>query len=144
MQHKARIEWKDNMHFEAHSEGGSISLDGNPDFGGQNKGLRPKPLLLNSLGGCMGMDISSLSKKMRADINLTTFTIDVTGSLTIVHPKYYDKINISISFYGDQLKEEKLTKIVNMSIDKYCGVYAMLKTIADITTNIHFLDRQSD
>ena len=142
MRHKAKIEWKGKMHFEAHSNGGTINLDGSPDFGGEGKGLRPKPLILDALGGCMGMDISSLSNKMRAVDNLDTFTIDVTGSLTDEHPKFYNEITIQITFYGKDLKEDKLRKIVKMSINKYCGVYAMLKSFAVITTNIDFLDKK--
>lgn len=142
MQHQAKIEWKGKMHFEAHSNGGTVPLDSSPDFGGEGKGLSPKPLILDSLGGCMGMDISSLSNKMRADENLISFDIDVTGDLTTEHPKYYNKISILIKFYGQDLKEEKLKKIVKMSIDKYCGVYAMLKTFAEITTNIEFLHKK--
>ncbi len=52
----------------------------------KNSGPRPKPLLLAALGGCTGMDVISMLKKMRVEPSY--FNVDVDGELSEEHPRY--------------------------------------------------------
>lgn len=131
---KIELNWKKKMAFEAEVNGYIIPLDADERVGGENKGARPKPLTLVSLGGCTGMDVVSMLTKMR--VNLDGFNISVSGELTDEHPKYFHKIHITYTFKGKDLPMEKLKKAINLSQDRYCGVTAMLDKVAEITYDI--------
>ena len=129
-----KIEWKKNMAFEAEVNGHIIPLDADEKVGGENFGSRPKPLTLVSLGGCTGMDVRSILAKMRVEFE--AFNINVSGELTEEHPRYFNKIHITYSFKGKDLPLAKLEKAINLSQERYCGVTAMLKDVAEITHEI--------
>ena len=95
--------------------------------------------MLSSLAGCSGLDIASLVKKMRVDV--ADFTIDVEGELTDEHPKFYHKVSMTYNFFGKDLDKKKLQKIVDLSVEKYCGVMAMFEKFADVTIAINYLEK---
>lgn len=107
-----------------------ITLDAHAEFGGTDKGPTPKPLLLTSLSGCTGMDVVSLLKKMRVDVD--GFEIKVTGTLTDEHPKHYSHIHLKYIFTGTSLDKAKIEKAVNLSQERYCGVSYMLSKAAKL------------
>lgn len=131
---KVNLNWTGEMSFEADVQGFKISLDASEAVGGQNKGPRPKPLLLVSAAGCTAMDVVSILKKMR--VELEDINIEIDGELTDEHPKIYKNIHIKYVFKGKDLPMEKLEKAVNLSQERYCGVSAMLAKSATITTEI--------
>ena len=128
------VAWTGDMAFEAETNGFKIKLDADEGVGGNNTGPRPKPLTLVSLGGCTGMDVISILTKMR--VKPDYFNVEVTGELTDVHPKYYNKIHIVYNFRGEDLPMAKLEKAINLSQDRYCGVSEMLRKVATITHEI--------
>ena len=137
---KAKIDctWKENMAFEADVNGFKIMIDADPAVGGENRGPRPKPLTLVSLAGCTGMDVISILKKMR--IEPEYFNVAVEGDMTEEHPKYYHKIHVIYELKGIDIDMEKVEKAVNLSRDRYCGVFALLVKGAEITYEIRILD----
>lgn len=134
MKNKIEVKWTEKMSFDATVNDHKIVLDAMEAVGGEDKGPRPKPLLLVSLGGCTGMDVVSMLKKMRVEFDY--FNVEVEGELTEEHPKYYHTITINYIFKGKDLPMEKLEKAVNLSQDRYCGVTAMLEKAATIKHNI--------
>lgn len=128
--------WLGEMAFEATNQGGLIKMDADAEVGGNNDGLRPKSMMLASLAGCSAMDIASLVTKMRVAID--TFTIDVEGELTEEHPKYYHKVRVVYNFVGANLDQVKLKKIVDLSVDKYCGVMEMFRQFAQVEVAINY------
>ena len=127
------------MLFNADTMGGSFYIDAAQEVGGEGKGVRPKALMLTSLAGCTGMDIVSLLKKMRAEVE--GIEIDVAAELTEEHPKYYHKVHMEYRFYGKEFQKDKIEKAVNLSIDKYCGVMEMFRKFAEVTTEIKYLEK---
>lgn len=128
--------WKKNMQFESDNPSGhSLTMYDASADNGDVKGFGPKALMLSSLAGCSGLDVDSLLTKMRAEV--ADFNIVVTGELTEEHPKFYHKVKVDYHFYGTDLKEDKITKAVNLSVDKYCGVMEMFRQFAKVTTEIH-------
>mgnify|MGYP000011377369 FL=1 len=127
--------WKENMVFESDNPSGETLFMDAPDEGIENKGLRPKALMLSSLAGCSGLDVVSLLKKMRAEVN--DFKMVVHGELTEEHPKYYHKVVIEYHFYGSDLQEDKINKAVKLSVDQYCGVMEMFRQFAKVTTEVY-------
>lgn len=140
MNHKIKTEWKGNMAFNSTVIGGEVPLDADLEVGGEGRGVRPKSLMLSSLSGCTGMDVTSLMKKMRTDENVSKFTIDVEGSLTEEHPKIYDKVHVIYTFEGKEMSQDKLEKAVNLSVDRYCGVFEMFRRFATVTHEIKFIE----
>ncbi|RLD66971.1 MAG: OsmC family peroxiredoxin [Bacteroidetes bacterium] len=135
---KIELNWKNKMAFDAEVNGHIIPLDADERVGGEDKGARPKPLTLVSLGGCTGMDVVSILTKMR--VELDAFNVSVSGELTEEHPKYFHKIHIVYTFKGKDLPMEKLEKAINLSQDRYCGVTAMLDKVAEMTHEIRIED----
>ena len=127
--------WKENMVFESDNPSGETLFMDAPDEGIENKGLRPKALMLSSLAGCSGLDVVSLFKKMRAEVN--DFKMVVHGELTEEHPKYYHKVVIEYHFYGSDLQEDKINKAVKLSVDQYCGVMEMFRQFAKVSTEVY-------
>lgn len=97
-------------------------------------GFGPKALMLSSLAGCSALDVISLLKKMRAEVE--DFKIEITAELTEEHPKFYNKVKVDYHFTGSDLQSEKIQKAVNLSVTKYCGVMEMFRQFAAIETEI--------
>lgn len=123
--------WKGNMAFESNNPSGlNINIDAGPENGGDGEGLRPKALMLSSLAGCSGLDVASLIKKMKLEVD--DFKMETIGELTDEHPKYYHKVVLEYHFYGANLNEEKLQRAVDLSVEKYCGVMEMFRKFAEL------------
>ena len=138
MTNTIELSWKGQMLFESVAPEGNVMIDAAEAVGGQGKGLRPKAMMLTSLAGCSGMDIASLLKKMRAEVE--DFKIEVVANLTEEHPKYYDKVHVIYRFYGSDFKKDKIEKSVNLSVDRYCGVMEMFRQFAEVTTEIIYIE----
>lgn len=126
--------WIDNLAFDAEVDGFHITIDVSEASGGNNRGPRPKPLLLVALSGCTGMDVVSILKKMRVeDYKLK---IDIDADVVDEHPKVYSEIRMQFIFTGENLPQDKVINAVQLSSDKYCAVSAMLKKAVTIKTSI--------
>ncbi len=125
MSEKVGLKWTKDMSFEADVNGHKIIIDADEKVGGKDRGPRPKPMMLLALGGCTGMDVVSILKKMR--VELESFNVDVEATITNEHPKYYDHFTIVYTFKGKNLPMAKLEKAVSLSQDRYCGVSEMLR-----------------
>jgi len=111
-----------------------VAMDGSQTFGGSEAATSPMELFLISLGGCTGMDVASLLKKMR--VNYDKFEINIDSERAEEHPKVYTKINVTYKFWGKDLESDKakIEKAINSSQDKYCSISAMIKA-ANIPLN---------
>lgn len=134
MEHSISCKWTGKMSFEAEADGHLIPLDAAEENGGENKGPRPKILLLVGLAGCTGMDVVAILKKMK--VELTDYNMTVTANMVEEHPKVYEKINITYEFWGKELPLDKIEKAVGLSKEKYCAVNAMLGKSAVMSFNI--------
>lgn len=125
MKQSVKMNWLHNMAFETNLNGHKIILDASEENGGQNLGPRPKGLMLLALGGCTGMDVVSILKKMRVPYH--SLEIVVEGDTSDEHPKKFHKMKVIYNFTGNDIPLDKVQKAVDMSRDKYCGVYASYK-----------------
>jgi putative redox protein len=124
------------MAFDTLVDGHTVTIDADPDFGGEDNGPKPKPLILLSLSGCTGMDVVSLMNKMR--VEYADFEVKVDAELTDEHPKYYHKIHLTYSLKTKPEYHEKVKKAVNLSQERYCGVSYMLSKSSALTHEIDF------
>lgn len=132
------VTWQDKMSFKTNLDGHEIVVDAHEEVGGENKGPTPKPLMLVALGGCTGMDVVSILRKMKVEIE--GLNIKVEGELTDEHPKYYHDIKIIYEFKGKDLPMAKLEKAVGLSDEKYCGVSALYKKAVKVSSEVRIVE----
>jgi putative redox protein len=135
---RARVKWVENLKFVGDAPSGhSILLDGPPEVGGDNAAVRPGELTLVALGGCTGIDIVTILKKMRVEFE--SFEILVDAEPREHHPKSWQKIHLRYLFRGSNIDESKVKTAIQLSVEKYCSVSAMLKSSAEITHDYEIL-----
>lgn len=134
MKESVSLNWLNDMAFDAEINGHKIYLDASVEHGGKDLGPRPKPFMLVALGGCTGMDVVSLLKKMR--VNFDSLNISVEGELTEEHPKHFYKMKVIYSLKGENIPLDKVQKAVDLSKDRYCGVHESLKKAMEIEFEI--------
>ncbi len=113
------------------SSGHQVILDAAEQFGGENAGPQPMQVLLVSLAGCTGMDVISILRKMRQEVE--SYQVRVTGRRAEEHPKIYTHIDVEHIVTG-QVDEKRLAHAIYLSHTKYCPVMAMLQATAKIET----------
>jgi len=126
--------WLGNMAFETDVHGHKIILDAGPQVGGENLGPTPKPLMLSALGGCTGMDVISILKKMQVEVE--SFSVKVETEVTEEFPKHYTKMHVIYEFTGKDLPIDKLKRAVELSEEKYCGVSAVYRKAIEMSSEI--------
>jgi putative redox protein len=122
---KIKAIWKKDHAFESWQDENHIKIDGD-----RIKGVSPKSLLLSGLAGCSGIDVVDILEKMR--IPFSELTIDVESEQTEEHPKVFRDITITYKIKTAPENEDKVRKAAELSLEKYCGVSAMLKKNAPI------------
>ncbi len=103
----------EKMQFQTEVNGHTITIDADEKVGGEDQGPRPKPFMLVSLAGCTAMDVISILRKMR--VELDDFNVEVQADQTDEHPKHYHKMHVVYSFEGQDLPMDKIKKAVNLS-----------------------------
>jgi len=129
--------FKGGTNFTVGVNGHTIEIDTDELSGGENKGSRPKILMLVSLAGCTGLDVVGILKKMRVDFS--DFSINVEGHLTDSIPTTYHKVIVHYSIKVAKEDEPKVVKAVKLSEEKYCGVTKMFHAFADVSSDITYL-----
>lgn len=108
-----------------------VPMDGPENFGGSDAGTRPKELILLALAGCSGSDVAVILQKKK--INLEGFEMNISAEVQETHPQVFTKINIEYLFYGDNIPKEAVERAIDLSMNTYCSVTAMLKKTVEIT-----------
>lgn len=122
----------DAFHFEAVGAAGvPVNIDGSPDIGGVNAGARPMEMILMGLGGCSAIDIVLILQKQRQVIQDMSITIEAER-VPNETPSIFKSIHIHYLFKGD-LNEDKVKRAIDLSMEKYCSVTAILNKTAVIT-----------
>ncbi len=112
--------WKQGHEFTGFHGHNRIEIDGS-----RKNGFGPKALLLSAIASCSGIDVVDILGKMR--VAFSDFEIVVEAEQTEEHPRVFRDINITYKLKTDGANEEKVRKAIDLSLDKYCGVSAMLK-----------------
>lgn len=129
---EARVKWLDNMSFVGESGSGhSVVMDGPPEAGGRNLGVRPMEMILLGLGGCSAFDVVSILKKSRQD--LVDCEVELQAERADTDPKVFTRINLHFIVSGRGLSDARVKKAVDLSAEKYCSASIMLGKAATIT-----------
>lgn len=122
---KAVIQQIEGLALSAKSDSGHwIAMDADREVGGSDGASRPLELVLMGLGGCTGMDVISILKKMR--VPLKRFEIVLDADRAEEHPRVFRRIRLEYRLFGDSIDPEKVEKAIEMSKTQYCSVSAML------------------
>ena len=126
------VNWVDGMLMVGKSHSGhSITMDGPPEIGGDNLGVRPMEMLLLGVAGCTMIDVVTTLKKMRQE--LTHCETKVNAERADDHPKVFTDIHIQFLIKGNALDSKKVEKAITLSAEKYCSASIMLGKTASIT-----------
>ncbi|HLZ25551.1 MAG TPA: OsmC family protein [Ktedonobacterales bacterium] len=140
--HAVTVELLGNMALRAITESGhEVIMDAAPEVGGTDTGPRPMELLLVGLGGCTGMDVVSMLRKMRQDV--TAYEVHVSGERASEHPKIYTSIHVEHVVHGCGLNPESVRRAVELSATRYCSAAAMLGRVAHIEERYRLVDDAS-
>ena len=136
---KTRIKWAQDRTFLGESGSGhSVVMDGAPESGGRNLGIRPTEMVLLGLGGCTAFDVVEILEKSRQPID--DCVVEVTGERADALPKVFTRIEINYLVSGRGLSRAKVERAVNLSADKYCSISLMLSKTARIDRKIEIVD----
>ncbi len=128
---KAKIKLVEGMQFIGYADSGhGVVMDASFDVGGEDVGSRPMELLLLGLGGCTGMDVVAILRKMKQDVK--RFEVQIEAERAKIYPKVYTKVHIIYRIWGN-IAEEKLKKAIELSQETYCSASAMFKKTAEVT-----------
>jgi len=122
---QATVKWVDGVQFIGESGSGhSIVMDGPPDAGGRNMGLRPMEMLLVGLGGCASFDVLTILQKSRQKV--VDCRTELQAERVDAVPAVFSKINLHFVVSGKSLKEAQVKRAVELSAEKYCSASIML------------------
>ena len=105
---EAKVKWVSGMTFKGVQDGHELTMDLPPEAGGQDKGPKPKTLLLTALGGCTGLDVVSILEKMR--VELDGFEMRLSAEQTDDQPKVFKSIHVTYVFFGQHLVMNQLLR----------------------------------
>ena len=131
----AKISWVDGALLVA--EGGSghtITMDGAADIGGRNLASRPMEVLLMGMGGCTAIDVVSMLKKQRQDIE--GVEVSLVAERAEDHPKVYTSVKLVYTVRGRKLNKALVERAVSLSDEKYCSATAMVRKSAEVTHEV--------
>ena len=136
---KCRVKWLDHMTFVGESGSGhAVVMDGAPEHGGRDLGIRPMEMLLLGVGGCTAFDVVSILKKSRQAIVDCEVEVDSDRAQQV--PKVFTRIHIHFIVSGNRLDPAKVEKAVNLSAEKYCSASIMLGKMAEITHDFEIVE----
>ena len=129
---KTTTTWVHEHHFTSEQEGVSIALDGN-----RKEGMSPKALLLSGVAGCSGIDVVDILQKMR--VPFTQFQVEAAAEQTEEHPRVFTEVSLVYKIDCAEEELDKVRKAIDLSLEKYCGVAAMLRKNSPITYTLERL-----
>ena len=133
------VNWVDGLLMVGKSDSGhTITMDGPPESGGENLGVRPMEILLLGVAGCTMIDVVTTLKKMRQD--LSHLETKINAERATDHPKVFTDIHIQFILKGQNLDEKKVDKAITLSAEKYCSASIMLGEMATITHDFEVVE----
>lgn len=136
---KARVKWLDHMSFVGESGSGhSVVMDGAPEAGGRNLGVRPMEMLLLGLGGCASFDVVMILQKSRQAISDCEVLLEAERANE--DPKVFTRIHMHFIVKGHNLSADKVERAVKLSAEKYCSASMMLGKTAAITHDFEVIE----
>lgn len=129
---QARVKWVENTLMVGESGSGhAIVMDGPPEFGGHNLGIRPMEMILLGLGGCTEFDLIHILKKGRHEVSRCE--VELTAERAETEPKVFTRIHIHFIVSGPSLTDKAVARAISLSAEKFCSASIMLGATVKIT-----------
>lgn len=136
---KARVKWVEGALMVGESGSGHcLVMDGPPEHGGRNLGLRPMELLLIGLGGCTEFDVIHILRKGRLEVS--GCEVELTAERAEQDPKVFTRIHVRYLISGRNLPPERVERAIQLSAEKFCSASIMLGATAKITHDFEIRD----
>jgi putative redox protein len=136
---QATIKWVDGMMFVGETGSGhAVVIDGPPDHGGRNIGMRPMEMILLGVGSCSSFDVIQILQKGRN--NVTACVTEVTAERVDAIPSVFSKIHLHFIVSGHDLKMAAVERAVKLSAEKYCSASIMLSKAVEITHDFEVIE----
>ena len=136
---KTRVKWIEDLTFFGESNSGhAITMTAGPKYGGRESGFRPMELLLLGLGGCTSIDVISILKKARQQVEDCIVEIEAQRADTM--PTVFTKIHVHFIVTGRKIKESQVKRAIALSADKYCSASITLGKTAEISHDYEIID----
>ncbi|VFM99643.1 MAG: putative redox protein [Candidatus Kentron sp. G] len=140
---KARIKWIEQATFLGESGSGhTVVMDGAPEIGGRNLGVRPMEALLIGLGGCTAFDIVSILRKARQPV--IDCVVEIEAERAETPPKVFTHIHVHYRVMGRGVAEGPVARAISLSSEKYCSASIMLGKAVTITHDYEIIDVPED
>ena len=138
----AVVKFVDGMQFVGETgTGHAFVMDAVPGVGGNNTGCRPMELLLVAIGGCTGMDVVSILRKKKLDIEGVRMNVTGKWKDGDEYPRYFEGINVEYVITGKDITEDAVRHAIELSETKYCSVAANLRGVSKITTSFRVINK---
>jgi putative redox protein len=136
---KARVKWIEGAAMLGESGSGhGIVMDGPPELGGRNLGIRPMEMLLIGMGGCTEFDVLLILRKSRQAV--TDCVVELTAERAESDPKVFTRIHAHFVVTGRGLDPERVARAIELSATKYCSASIMLGASAEVTHDFEIRD----
>jgi putative redox protein len=136
---KARVKWVEGVSFVAESGSGhAVVVDGAPEAGGRNLGMRPMELVLAGTAACSAFDVVWILKRARQPV--ADCVVEADAERASEEPKVFTRIHLRYVVAGSSLDRHQVERAVRLSKDKYCSATAMLAATAEITYDVTVLE----
>ena len=133
---KAKITWLNGRAFVAESGSGhAVVIDGAPESGGRNIGVRPMEMMLMGLGSCTAFDVVMILEKSREKV--TGCEVVMEAERADEDPKVFTKVKMIYTLKGENLKPAAVERAIKLSAEKYCSASKMFEKTAIIEHEWH-------
>ncbi len=138
---QATVNWVNQRTFLGESGSGhSVVMDGPPDHGGRNIGIRPMEMILLGLGGCASFDIVEILEKGRHQVN--DCIAEISAERVDAVPSVFSKIHLHFKVSGKDLKAAAVERAIKLSAEKYCSASIMLSKSVEITHDFELIETE--
>lgn len=129
---KARVKWVEQATFLGESASGhAVVMDGPPESGGRDLGIRPMEMVLLGMGGCTAFDVVMILKKARQPV--TDCVVEMEAERATSEPRVFTRIHVHFVVTGSGLSDKQVARAVELSAEKYCSASIMLGKAVDIS-----------
>lgn len=136
---KAEVKWLGGRAFEGTpGSGHSVIMDSSPDFGGEDRGIRPMEMMMLGMGGCTSIDVMNILEKSRQDV--TGCVAEISAERAETEPKVFVRMHVHFKVTGRNLEPKRIERAIQLSAEKYCSASIMLGKTAEITHDFEIIE----
>ncbi|MGZ8186749.1 MAG: OsmC family protein [Methylobacter sp.] len=136
---QATVKWVDGVMFLGETGSGhAVVMDGPPNHGGRNMGIRPMEMILLGVGGCSSFDVVQILQKGRN--NLIKCVTEVSAERVDAVPSVFSNIHLHFIVTGHDLKKSAVERAIKLAVEKYCSAAAMLSNTVEITHDFEVIE----